>query len=409
MTTATMEFDPYSDEFFNDPSEIYRWLRDESPVYKSERYGFWALSRFADVAEASRDWQRLSSRWGHSASSISNPEPPGLPEGFILNIDPPEHERLRKLVSRAFTPHAAAGYERVIREVVGQCADALEGRDEFDWVDDFVALFPVEVIAGILGVPPEQRQQIRLWTDELLSIDPEDPGDRDIMTLVASLYTCFLDLAKERRADPRDDMISYLVLAEVEADGDGEGRRKLSDDEVAGFALLLGAAGSETVVKLLGNLAVLLDRHRDQWNLLLDDRSLLSGAIEEANRYYPPSQYQGRHTLAPVTYQGIEIPAGEGILLLTGAATHDEREFDDPDAFRIQRHIPVQLSFGHGIHFCIGAHLARLESRIAMETLIERWPNFTVDTDNLARVHMSNVAGYSNVPIHTSPPGSRAG
>lgn len=391
-----MEFNPFSAEFFDDPYDVYRWLRDEAPVYHNERFGFWALSRFDDVVRAHRDWQTFSSAYGVTLEQLEQRQRDAT--GSIITIDPPEHERLRKLVSRAFTPRALTALEPLVRSVIVRFLDELEGRDEFDAVADFAALFPCEVISTILGVPEADRQQIRLWTDDLLHREPDNPYTTEAGRVAgqqSGIY--FYELAREKRAHPDGKMVSQLVEAEV-VDEDGSTHR-LGDQEIAGFATLLAAAGSETVTKLVGNGVVEFFRHPDQWQLVLDDPGILPNAVEEILRYLPPSQYQGRFSTRDAEFDGGTIPAGEPVLLITGAATRDPRAYDDPDRFDITRAPQLAIGFGHGIHACLGAALARTESRIAFEELARRWPRYEVDEGGLRRVHMSNVAGYSNVPI----------
>ncbi len=394
-----MEFDPYSETYFNDPTEVYRWMRDEAPVYFSERYGFWALTRYDDVLRAHLDWQTLSNayRGVGALPEDEKPERASLMPGWILGIDPPDHDRMRTLVNRAFAPKMAQRFEPIVRGVIGDIVDELSDRDTFDIVAEFAALFPCRVISRILGVPAEDAENIRHWTDALLRREEGDAsGGERAAAAIQSLYEFFLELAAVKRADPDDDMISHLCTAEMTADGEVT---TLDDAEVAGFAALLGAAGSETVTKLVGNAAVLFAQHRDQWDMIVEDRTLIPAAVEEINRFLPPSQYQNRYSLASSTYHGVEIPPHHPVLLITGAATRDPRAYDEPDAFRIDRTQMRALSFGHGIHLCVGAHLARLESRIAIETFIEAWPDYDVDLDRCRRVQMSNVAGYDSVPV----------
>lgn len=404
-TTVTVagavEFDPFSDEYFDDPTEVYRRLRDEAPVYFSERHGFYALSRFADVVAAHRDWQGFSSAHGVDLSTLSqDPEHIKMMRSIIM-MDPPEHDRLRALVSRVFTPRAMTALEPMVREVITSYLDLLEGREEFDVVADFSALFPVEIISRMLGVPEADRQTIRHRLDlglhrEKGRMDPTPEG-RQAM-LEQGIY--FYGLAAEKRANPGDDMLSRLTQVTVDR-GDGE-TTGLSDEEIAGFAGLLGGAGAETVTKLIGNAAVLFDRHPDQWQRVLDDPGLVPAAVEEILRILPPSQYQGRFSVAERAFEGGTIPPGYPVLLITGAATHDPRAFERPDDFDIDRPPSVAIGFGHGIHSCLGAALARMESRIAIEELAKRWRRLEVDDAGLRRVHMSNVAGYSNVPVRAA-------
>ncbi len=392
-----MEFNPFSSDFFDDPYETYRWMRDEAPVYESERFGFFALTRHEDVVAAHRDWQTFSSEHGVTIDQLQDPDSPVRGTSIIM-MDPPEHERLRKLVSRVFTPRAVEALEPLVRSVIASYLDPLRDRDAFDLVAEFSAPFPVEVISTMLGVPAADRQQIRHWTDELLHREPDDPR----MTqagMEAALRTVgyFLDLIAAKRDHPGDDMISRLIEAEVTGE-DGDAYR-LTDGEIAGFAGLLAAAGSETVTKLVGNGVVLFARNPDQWRRIVEDRSAAAGAVEEVLRYWAPSQYQGRFSRADSTRHGVTIPAGMPVLLVTGAANRDERAYDNPDVFDIGRPPQLSVGLGHGIHACLGAALARLESRVAFEAVAERWPRYAVEESGLRRVHMANVAGFSNVPV----------
>ncbi len=398
MTAGPVEFDPFSDEYFDDPTEVYRRLRDEAPVYHSERYGFYALSRFDDVVAAHRDWQGFSSAHGVDLSTLSTD--PELIRSFrmIIMMDPPEHERFRKLVSRVFTPRAVTALEPMIREVVVAFLDRLDGDAVFDAVADFSALFPVEIISRMLGVPEDMRQQVREWIDVSLHRErgQMNPTSEGLAAGMAS-GAYFYELAAAKRRDPADDMLSRLTQVTVDR-GDGT-ETGLDDAEIAGFAGLLGGAGAETVTKLVGNAVVLFSRHPDQWRKVAADPATVPGAVEEILRYLPPSQYQGRFSVEDRTFEGGTIPAGHPVLLLTGAATRDPRAFDRADDFDIDRPPNVAIALGHGVHACLGAALARMESRIALEELARRWNRLEVDEPGLRRVHMSNVAGYANVPV----------
>jgi len=395
--TEPVEFDPFSEVFFDDPYETYARLRDERPVYFSERYGFYALSRWEDVAEAHKDWATYSSEYGVDLHTLTQGQKMSFES--IIMMDPPKHDRLRALVSRVFTPRAMTALEPMIREVVTGYLEPLEERVEFDAVAELSAPFPVEIISRMLGVPEPDRQQIRLWLDESLHREPGNPAptERGVQAgLESGAY--FYGLVAEKRANPADDMLSRLTQVEVDR-GDGE-TTGLDDVEVAGFATLLGGAGAETVTKLVGNAMVLFARHPDQWQRVVADHSLVPQAVEEILRYLPPSQYQGRFAVRDSVRHGVTIEAGHPVLLLTGAATRDPAAYDDPDRFDIGRTPKLALGFGYGIHSCLGAALARMESRIAIEEIARRWPSFSVDEAGLRRVHMSNVAGYSNVPVH---------
>jgi cytochrome P450 len=396
--TEPVQFDPFGDEYFNDPSEVYRRLRDEAPVYFSERYGFYALSRFADVLAAHRDWETYSSAHGIDLSTLSKDSE--LIQSFksIIMMDPPEHDRLRALVSRVFTPKAVTALEPMIREVICSYLEPLDDAAEFDAVADFSASFPVEIIARLLGMPEADRHAFRKRLD--ISLHREhgqlDMSDEN-MAAVIETGAYFYELAVEKRKNPGDDMMSRLTQVTVDR-GDGV-ETGLDDIEITGFAGLLGGAGAETVTKLVGNAVVLFARHPEQWQKILDDPAKIPRAVEEILRILPPSQYQGRFSKADREFEGGTLPAGFPVLLITGAATRDPRTFENPDDFDIERVPGISIGFGHGVHSCLGAALARMESRIALEELARRWRRFEIDDARLQRVHMSNVAGYSHVPV----------
>jgi len=395
-----VEFDPFSEAYFDDPTEMYARLREEAPVYYSERYDFYALSRFDDVCEAHKDWPTFSSAYGSDLNLLSKHSKEATPE-MILFMDPPEHDRLRALVSRVFTPRAMTALEPMIRGVVAGFLDELDGHLEFDAVAEFAALFPVEIISRLLGVPENDRQQIREWLDLSLHRDPgqmEPNAEGQAAAIAGGTY--FYRLAVEKRQRPGDDMLSELTQVEVDR-GDGV-TTGLTDVEIAGFASLLGGAGAETVTKLVGNAVVLFARHPEQWAKVLADPTTIPAAVEEVLRYHPPSQYQGRYAVRDSERHGVTIPAGHPLLLVTGAATRDPRAYDHPDRFDIDRPASLSLAFGYGIHSCLGAALARMESRIAIEELARRWPRYDIDESGLRRVHMANVAGYANVPVRVT-------
>ncbi|MDT5193610.1 MAG: hypothetical protein QOH20_364 [Mycobacterium sp.] len=395
---SPMEFNPYSDSFFDDPYDTYRWMRDEAPVYYSERWDFHALTRNADVVAAHRDWETFSSAYGVTLDALSMRHRFDEMNMLIL-LDPPEHERLRKLVRQVFTKAAIENLEPLVADVVASYVEALAGKDQFDFVADFAALFPVEIISSMLGVPDGERQQIRLWTDGFLHREENNPfATESGVAASMAMGEYFLALAKEKRRNPDDLIISRLVTATYE-DETGMTHR-LTDQDIATFAVLIAAAGSETVTKLLGSGIMAFNHTPDQWQLVLADPGSIPGAIEEMLRLNPPSQYQGRFTTRDVTFDGGTIPAGSPTLLVTGAATRDPRAYDRPDVFDIKRGGATTLAFGYGAHSCLGSWLARLESRVALQQLREQWPRFDVDTEGLQRVTASNVAGYSHIPVH---------
>jgi cytochrome P450 len=316
-------------------------------------------------------------------------------------MDPPEHDVFRALVNRVFTPRAVTALEPMIREVLCSFLDSLDGVEAFDAVADFSAPFPIEVISRLLGVPEADRQTIRHRLDLGLHREPGqmEPSVENMQaTLENGIY--FHALTVEKRKNPSDDMLSRLTQVTVDR-GDGV-QTGLDDAEIAGFASLLGGAGAETVTKLVGNAVVLFWQHPDQWQKVLDDHETIPRAVDEILRYWPPSQYQGRFCVEERTFEGGTIAAGNPVLLITGAATRDPREYERADEFDIERQPGITIGLGHGAHSCLGAALARMEGRIAIEELATRWRRLEVDEAGLRRVHMANVAGYSNVPVRTS-------
>ena len=397
--TSTVVFDPFSDDFFNAPYATYRRMRDEAPVYYSERYDFYALTRHADVAAAMKDVETFSSSRGIDLQMVQSGEP--VPP-LIIMMDPPDHRRMRSLVNKVFTPRAI---ERQRQTVVEQVERFLRAADpqNFDAVQDFSALFPVEVITEMLGVPVESRQQVRLLLDRQLEREygkvemPEAGMQAGIETGLM-----YYNIIQDRRADPQDDMISDLIAVELERDG---ATTKLDDIEITGFASILGGAGAETVTKLVGNAVVTFAEHPDQWQLLVEDRSKIPAAVEELLRWEAPAQYLVRYTLKDVELHGTTIPASNPVLLCLGSANRDERAFTDADTFDIDRDRSQaqNLGLGYGVHSCLGAALARMESAIALDRLLDFMPRYELRHDGLKRVAMTNVIGWHNVPVRVLP------
>jgi cytochrome P450 len=400
LAQEPVEFDPFSQEFFDGAYDTYRRLRDEAPVYYNAQWDFWALSRYDDVAPATKDHETYSSAKGATLDMVKAHDDALAVPKVIISMDPPQHQKMRKLVSNVFTPRAIASLETMVREKVYELIDRLDP-SSFDVVADFSAIFPNEVITTMLGVPKQDRDQIRHWVDLLLerrpgqiAIGPEGTE----ASMKTGIY--YYNLIQKRRAEPRDDMISRLIETEIERDGQVE---KLTDVDIAGFATLLGGAGAETVTKLVGNAMVAFADFPDQWQKLRDDPSKVPAAVEELLRYEAPSQYQVRTAMRDITLHGKIIPEGSAVLLITASATRDERMFPDPDRLDIdrERKMGFNLALGYGIHSCLGAALARMEGRIALEALLKLIPEYEVDRSGLRRVAMANVCGWSNVPVRT--------
>ncbi|HEY7053547.1 MAG TPA: cytochrome P450 [Mycobacterium sp.] len=399
MTSISqVEFDPYSDDFFNSPFDTYRRMRDEAPVYYSAKYDFYALTRYEDVAPAYKDFATFSSAKGVTLDMMKASEVDQSLQKIIIMMDPPDHERFRKLVNRVFTPRAVTSLEAMVREKIDEVVAQLDP-SSFDAVADFSALFPVEIITTMLGVPAEDRQQLRLWMDKSLEREPGSmTASKEGMEANVQAGVYYYHLIQQRRAQPQDDMISRLIETEITEDGEV---RKLDDIEITGFATMLGGAGAETVTKLVGNAAVVFAENPDQWHELRQDRSKVPAAFEELLRYEGPSQYNVRCATRDVTVRDTTIPAGSTVVLINGSALRDERMFADPDRFDIdrERKVGYNIGFGYGIHSCLGAALARMEGRIAIEALLDLIPHYEIDRSGLRRVHMTNVFGWSNVPV----------
>jgi cytochrome P450 len=393
-------FDPYSKDYFDSPFETYRRMRDEAPLYYSDKYDFWALTRYEDVSAAIKDYETFSSAKGVTLDIVkaaASGETNDALGKIIISLDPPEHERMRKLVNRVFTPRAVTALESLVRETIDRYVSQLDPTS-FDAVADFAALFPVEIITTMLGVPAEDRQQQRLWLDKSLERDEGIGMSAESIEAVMKSGAYYYDLIQQRRAQPQDDMISRLIETEIVEDGEV---RRLDDIEITGFCTMLGGAGAETVTKLVGNAVVVFADNPDQWQKLREDRSKIPAAFEELLRYEGPSQYQIRTTTRDVTLHGETIPTGDPVLLINGSASRDERFFRDADRFDIdrERKVGYNLNFGYGIHSCLGAALARMEGRMALETLLDLIPDYEIDRSGLQRVHMTNVLGWCNVPV----------
>ena len=396
MTTAELVFDPFSDEYFNNPFEIYRRMRTAAPLYFCPDRDFSALTRHEDVSAALKDHEAFSSSRGCDLAMVQADEPP---QKSIIFMDPPDHRHMRSLLNKAFTPRAVQAQKDTIVEQIDHYLSLISS-DDFDIVQDFSGPFPVEVITRMAGVEPDYRQMVRHWIDTSLSREPGQIGTSEA-GMQANMDTAiyYYSLVQKRRENPTDDMISRLIAAEIPRE---DGRLdKLDDIEITGFATLLGGAGAETVTKLIGTAMVLFARNPEQWQKLLDNRDLVPAAVEELLRFEGPVQYNVRYTLKEAHVPSGVIPAGKAVFLLSAAANRDTDAFTDADKFDIERDRTEaqNLGLGYGIHSCLGAALARMESVIALEKLLDFMPRYEVKWEGLQRVHMQNVAGYSHVPV----------
>jgi cytochrome P450 len=387
-------WDPISEQYKNDPHAVWRRMRDEVPLYYNPVHDFYALSRFVDVDAAHRDPKTFSSAHG-TVLELMGPEILG---GMMIFTDPPDHTRLRRLVSKAFTPRRMAVLEEEIRALCANLLDPLVGSGTFDYVQDFGARVPAIVIAALLGVEPAHREEMRELIDGFFHLDPDTGMANDVSArYMAQLYDYIGAQLRERERSPRDDMLTDLVQGEI-VDDDGQLRR-LTFDEASMFSLLLASAGTETVARLIGWAGLVLADNPDQRAELVADPSLIPNAVEELLRYEAPSPVQGRWTTREVEAHGQIIPSNSKVLLITGSAGRDERTFPDADRFDVHRKMDHHVSFGYGIHFCLGAALARLEGRIALEETLRRFPQWTVDIERAVPLHTSTVRGYQRLPI----------
>ena len=390
-----LRWDPFDESLKDDPHPVWKRLRDEAPAYYNDQYDFWALSRFEDVERAHRDPQRYSS--AHSTVLEAMTED-AQSEGMMIFLDPPEHTGLRRLVSKAFTPRRVAELEDEIRTLCAGLLDTQQGKDSFDYVQDFGARLPATVIATLLGVPPSDREDVRHHIDGLFHLEPGvGMANEASLESGAWLYNYIGQQVEERQQDPRDDMLTDLVQAEI-LGNDGV-PRCLTQSECTAFGILLVSAGTETVARLLGWAGLILADHPEQLTALAQDADLIPNAVEELLRFEAPSPVQGRWLTEDVEIHGQRIPANSKVLLVTGSAGRDERVYPAADSFDIRRDFKLHVAFGYGIHFCLGAALARMEGKIALEETFKRYKSWTVDKERSVPLHTSTVRGYLRLPI----------
>ncbi len=391
VTSEPLVYDPYSYAIHEDPYPTYRRMRDESPVYRNDERGFWALSRYDDVMAAFRDSDRFSSAQGVSIDPAAS-GPNAHRTMSFLAMDPPQHGRMRGLVSRGFTPRRVAEIEDGIRALtINHLEPALES-GTFDFVADLAGKVPMDVISEMLGVPESDRAELRRLSDLLVH---REEGVTDVppsgIEAALSLVVYYADLIADRRARPGDDLVSALCAAEIEGD-------RLTDNEITSFLFLMVVAGNETTTKLLAHSWYWGWVHPDERAKPFADISRVADWAEETLRYDTSSQMLARVTTRDVELHGQVIPAGDRVLLLAGSANRDERYFPDPDRFDIDRDKDGIASFGVGRHFCMGASLARLETRVVLEELVKRVSTYDIDPAGTRRVHSVNVRGFESLP-----------
>ncbi|MGZ7086694.1 MAG: cytochrome P450 [Ilumatobacteraceae bacterium] len=388
-------YDPFDFAIDDDPYPSWKRLRDEAPLYFNDKYNFYALSRYADVARELPNWETYRSGKGTVLDIILN----GIqvPPGVILFEDPPLHDLHRRLLSRVFTPRRMEAIEPLVRQYCTSVLDPLVGSKGFDFIADIGIWVPMRTIGYLLGIPEADQAVIRYNTDGLLALKDgtlsEVPADA-----FEQSYQMLVDYIDWRADHPSDDLMTQLLNAEIE-EADGS-RRQLTRTEVLTYTSTIAGAGNETTTRLIGFIGQLLSDHPDQRRQLVADPSLIPGAIEEVLRYEAPSPVQARYVARDAECYGQTVPEGSVMLLLNGSANRDDRRFADPDRFDIHRH-PAHLSFGQGLHFCLGSALARMEARVVLEEIVKRWPDWEVDYDDAVMAHTASVRGRGRLPVTT--------
>ena len=387
-----IEFNPYAYEVHEDPYPFYTQLRVEAPVYRNEDLDFWAIARHADVLAAFKDVKRFSNRFGVSIDPASYGPHARLGTSFLA-MDPPEHTRMRGLISRSFTPRRVKAMEPRIREIAIGRLDRLVGAGSFDVIAEFAGKLPMDVISEMLGVPDADRAELRTWADLLVH---REEGTTDLpaegVEAFGKIRSYFRDLIADRRKAPREDLLSSLLELEAAED-------HLSDSELVAFCNLMIVAGNETTTKLIGNALYWLDQTPDQRARVASGEASMSQWVEETLRYDNSTQMLVRTLSEDVCIGGQDLPKDARILLLVGSANRDESVFERSDEYDLTRDCSRMLSFGQGTHFCLGASLARLEGAVSLEEWWKRFPDYRVETDGVSRVHSVNVRGFANLPV----------
>ena len=389
---SELYYDPWDVEIDLDPYPTFKRLREESPVYYNERHDFWGLSRYADIDAALREPNKLSSAKGDILEVVK--ADPVMPPGVFINEDPPLHTIHRALVSRAFTPKRIREIEDKVRTFCIACLDPIVGSDRFDFVQDLGAELPMRTIGMLVGIPDSDQPSVRAHAHAVLRNEPGKP-----LPVKKDHYfdgNMFSDYLAWRTKNPSDDLITELL--NVEFEDETGATRHLSTEELLIFLAVVAGAGVETTGRLFGWMGKVLGENPDQLADLAENPSLVPNAIEELLRYEPPGPHVARWVAEDVEFHGQTIPKGSALLLMLASANRDERHFEDPDRFDIHRRPGGLLTFGRGAHFCLGAPLARLEGRVALEEVLNRFPKWEVDIDNACRSKTSTVRGWDSMP-----------
>ena len=387
-------YDPYDSDLQLDPYPVFRRMREEAPLYYNEKLDFFAVSRFDDVEAVLKDPGTFSSARGNILELIKiNLD---LPSGVFIFEDPPLHTAHRGVLSRVFTPKKMNALEPEVRALCAQVLDPHIGSDRLDFVLDLGARLPMQVIGRLLGIPEQDQEDVRLHQDEKLRREPNQPGEFKEDQFADAAF--FDEYITWRKKHPSDDLMTELIQANFE---DETGTvRCLTHDELLIFVNVLATAGNETTNRVIGHTGKILAEHPDQRRELVDDRSLISNAVEEILRLEPPALQASRYVTRDVELYDQTVPRGSALMVILASGNRDHRAFPpDGDLFDIHRKISHHLTFGYGIHFCLGAALARLEARVAIDEILSRFPEWEVDWDN-AKLDSSQVRGWSTLPVH---------
>jgi cytochrome P450 len=393
IDTTDVYYDPYDVDINADPYPVYARLREEAPAYHNDRFDFWVLSRYDDVEQGLRNWQTFS----NTRSDILDLIKAGidLPPGVILFEDPPTHTMHRGLMSRVFTPRRMAELEDQVRDFCGRCLDPLVGSGGFDIIEDLASMLPMRVIGMLLGIPEEDQVTVRNNTDRNLRTVPGQP--MQIKSERVASGALFEDYIDWRAKHPSDDLMTQLLNAEFE--DEHRVRRTLTRQEVSTYTAVLAGAGNETTGRLIGWLTKLLAEHPDQRREVVEDRSLIPNVIDEALRFEPTGHATARYVMEDVEYHGTVIPQGSALLMMLASANRDPRRYENPDTFDIHRDDIQHLTFGYGLHYCLGANLARLEGRVALDEFLSRFPEWDVDYDGMRLAPTTTVRGWEAMPV----------
>ena len=390
INSSDVYYDPYNVNIDADPYPVYRRLREEAPLYYNEQHDFYALSRFDDVDRALSDPKTYISGRGDVLEVIKSGM--DIPPGTVIMEDPPVHTTHRRLLSGVFTPRKVTALEPKIREFCARCLDPLVGARRFDFIADIGAQVPMRTISMLLGIPEEDQERFRDRVDSDLRTEAGQPMQTSINT--GEMFAAYIDWRAEH---PSDDIMTDLLQAEFE-DETGT-RRRLTRDEILVYLAVVSGAGNETTSRLIGWAGKVLADHPDQRRELAADPALIPAAIEELLRYEPPGTHIGRYVARDVEWHGQRVPEGSAMLLLAASANRDDRRYPGGDRFDIHREFSLSLTFGRGIHYCLGAALARLEGRIAVEEILKRFPEWDVDTDAARLAPTSTVRGWESLPV----------